>query len=45
MSTGDGLGLGGVAVVLQDSGGKSFTATTAGDGSFRFLSWCRGRTR
>ena len=42
VSTEDGLGLGGVAVVLQDSSGKGFTATTAGDGSFRFLSLTPG---
>ncbi len=43
VSTGDGLGLGGVSVVLQDASGKSFTATTAGDGSFRFLNLGAGR--
>jgi hypothetical protein len=42
VSTEDGLGLGGVAVVLQDSSGKSLTATTAGDGSFRFLNLTPG---
>ncbi len=39
-----GLGLGGVAVVLQDlSSGKSFPATTTGDGAFRFLNLKPGR--
>ncbi len=41
-STEDGLGLGGVTVVLRDASGQSFTATTAGDGSFRFLSLTPG---
>jgi hypothetical protein len=42
-STADGLGLGGVSIVLRDvSSGKSFTATSAGDGSFRFLNLTPG---
>jgi hypothetical protein len=39
-----GLGLGGVTVILQDlASGKSFPATTTGDGVFRFLNLKPGR--
>ena len=42
--TEDGLGLGGVAVVLREvAGGKSFTTTTGGDGTYRFLNLGPGR--
>ena len=38
------MGLGGVAVVLQNlATGRSLTATTNGDGSFRFLNLAPGR--
>jgi hypothetical protein len=44
VSTQDGLGLGAVAVILQDlSTGRSLAANTAGDGSFRFLNLAPGR--
>jgi Carboxypeptidase regulatory-like domain len=39
-----GLGLGGVAILLQNlTTGRSLAATTAGDGSFRFLNLAPGR--
>lgn len=39
-----GLGLGGVAVILQElSNGKSLPATTTGDGAFRFMNLQPGR--
>ena len=39
-----GLGLGGVAVILQDlASGKSFPTTTTGDGAFRFVNLKSGR--
>ena len=44
VSTEEGLGLGGVAVGLEEvGGGKSFTTTTGGDGTFRFLNLGAGR--
>ena len=42
VETEDGLGLGGVGVVLQDAGGRSFMTTSAGDGTFRFLNLAAG---
>jgi len=42
--TDTGLGLGGVAVILQElSNGKSFPTTTTGDGAFRLLNLKPGR--
>ena len=42
--TGVGLGLGGVAVVLQNlSNGRSLQTSTTGDGVFRFLNLAPGR--
>src|SRR5580698_5246643 len=44
VTTQDGLGLGGVAVVLQNvDTGRSLTATSNGDGSFRFVNLMPGR--
>ena len=44
VTTQDGLGLGGVAVVLQNlATGRSLPAITNGDGSFRFLNLAPGR--
>ncbi len=44
VATEQGLGLGGVAVLLQNlTTGRSLTATSAGDGSFRFLNLAPGR--
>jgi hypothetical protein len=44
VSTQDGLGLGGVALVLQNlTSGRSFPLTTNGDGSFRYLNLEPGR--
>ena len=44
VTTQAGLGLGGVAVVLQNvASGKTYTATTTGDGAFRFLKLEPGR--
>ncbi|HTB18183.1 MAG TPA: carboxypeptidase-like regulatory domain-containing protein [Bryobacteraceae bacterium] len=44
VTTQDGLGLGGVAVVLQNvDTGRSLTATSNGDGSFRFVDLMPGR--
>jgi hypothetical protein len=44
LTTEQGLGLGGVSVLLQNlTTGRSLTATSAGDGSFRFLNLAPGR--
>lgn len=44
VTTQDGLGLGGVAVILQNlDSGRNLPATTNGDGSFRFLNLTPGR--
>jgi hypothetical protein len=44
VTTEQGLGLGGVAVLLQNlTTGRGLPATTAGDGSFRFLNLAPGR--
>jgi Carboxypeptidase regulatory-like domain len=44
VNTQDGLGLGGVAVILQNlTTGRSLITTSAGDGSFRFLNLAPGR--
>jgi Carboxypeptidase regulatory-like domain len=43
VGTAGGLGLGGVAVVVEDpASGRSFSATTTGDGVFRFLDLAPG---
>lgn len=44
VTTREGLGLGGVAVVLQNlTSGRSFPVTTNGDGSFRYVDLAPGR--
>lgn len=44
VATREGLGIGGVAVVLQNlTSGRSFPQTTNGDGSFRYLNLTPGR--
>lgn len=44
VTTQDGLGLGGVSVLLQNlTSGRSIAATTNGDGSFRYLNLAPGR--
>jgi hypothetical protein len=44
VTTEDGLGLGGVAVVLQNvAGGRNIAKISSGDGSFRFLNLAPGR--
>lgn len=44
VTTQDGLGLGGVAIILQNlDSGRNLPATTNGDGSFRFLNLTPGR--
>jgi hypothetical protein len=44
VQTQQGLGLGGVAVILQSlSSGKTFPIATTGDGAFRFLDLLPGR--
>jgi hypothetical protein len=43
VETEEGLGLGGVGVVLEDGSGRSLTTTSAGDGTFRFVNLAAGR--
>lgn len=44
VATPEGLGIGGVAVVLQNlTSGRSFPETTKGDGSFRYVNLAPGR--